>query len=385
MKFIHTGDWHIGKIVNEFHMTEDQDYILSQLIKLLEEERPDALIIAGDIYDRSVAPVEAVELLDRIFCRITLDLKIPILAIAGNHDSPERVGFGSSLLYSKGLYIEGVLKKEVSKVVLEDEYGPVSFYLMPYADPAVVRELYEDKEIKCHEDAVRTLIDNINKNRDISERSVMIYHGFVVGGEEPETSESERPLSIGGTEYVKADNFSTFSYTALGHLHGPQRVGNDNIRYSGSLLKYSFTEVNHKKGVTIVNLDQEGKAEIEHRELIPKRDLRKIKGDLQELIKPEVYQGTNREDYINVILTDEGELIDPIGKLRAVYPNIMQLTRENSVKREEKTKTAPGEDFKMKSKLELFGDFYMGITGRELNEEKIKILSHIIEEVEKEE
>ncbi len=385
MKFIHTGDWHIGKIVNEFYMTEDQEFILEQLIALMEKERPDALVIAGDLYDRSVAPVEAVELLDKTFSRILLDLKIPILAIAGNHDSPERLGFGSSLLNARGLYIEGNLREEIKKVTLRDEYGPVSFYLVPYADPPVVRELYKREDIRCHEDALRCILERVNALKVEGERSIMVYHGFVIGSQEPELSESERPLSIGGTEYVKAENFNGFTYTALGHLHGPQRVGCDNIRYSGSLLKYSFSEVNHKKSVAIVNIDCEGNSSVELHELSPRRDMRKIKGKLKELLKPEVYKDANIEDYINVILTDEGELLDPIGQLRGVYPNIMLLSREESRKKEEASKTSASENFKLKSKLELFGDFYKNITGLEFSPDKQRIVEEVIDKVEKEE
>lgn len=385
MKFIHTGDWHIGKIVNEFYMTLDQEYILNQLIELIAIEKPDALIIAGDLYDRSVAPVEAVELLDRTFSKILLELKTPIIAIAGNHDSPERLGFGSSILNAKGLYIEGILKEDIAKVVLQDEYGPVNFYLVPYADPPVVRELYGREDIRCHDDAMKCIIENIKQKMQENERNVMVCHGFVVGCEEPEISESERPLSIGGTEYIKAEYFNAFNYTALGHLHGPQKVGGDNIRYSGSLMKYSFSEVKHKKSVTIVNIDEKGKVSIDLKELKAKRDMRKIKGSLKDLLNPEVYKGTNLEDYINVILTDEGEILDAIGQLRAVYPNIMMLTRENSIRNNEPSKTAAALGYKQKSKLELFNDFYTNITGLEFSEDKKSVMVNVLEKVEKEE
>lgn len=385
MKFIHTGDWHIGKIVNEFYMTSDQEYILNQLIDLIALEKPDALIIAGDLYDRSVAPVEAVELLDRVFSRILLELKTPIIAIAGNHDSPERLAFGSSILNAKGLFIEGILKKDPVKVVLKDDHGPVNFYMVPYSDPPVVRELYEKEDIKCHDDAMKCIIDNIKENMNLNERNVIICHGFVVGSEEPETSESERPLSIGGTEYIKAEYFNAFNYTALGHLHGAQRVSGDKIRYSGSLMKYSFSEVNHKKSVTLVNIDEKGEVSIELKELNPKRDMRRIKGSIKDLLNPEVYKDTDVEDYINVILTDEGEILDAIGQLRAVYPNIMMLNRENCIKNNEPSNTAAALGYKQKSKLELFNDFYTNITGLDFSEDKKSVLVDILEKVEKEE
>lgn len=418
MKIIHTGDWHIGKIVNEFSMIEDQEFILEQLIKVMEEEKPDALVIAGDLYDRSIPPVEAVELLDKVFSKILLELKIPILAIAGNHDSAERLSFGSKILTQNGLHIAGVFDKEIKKVVLEEGKKPVNFYLVPYGDPREVRHILEDDEISNHDCAMKKIIENIKENMKDNERNVMVAHGYVtfmkekdIGENEEDlsetdlqialgdendseegdanhkraglqTSDSERLLSIGGTDLVSGEHFSCFNYTALGHLHGPQKVGSDRMRYSGSLLKYSFSETNHKKGVTIVEIDEAGEVSIQLKELIPKRDMRIIKGPLKELIDPAVYGGTNVEDYIYAILTDEGELMDPISKLRAVYTNIMGLHREdNSEKEESRTSAASG--YQNKSKLQLFEEFYQSIAGKELTEEKFDLVKEIIEEVER--
>lgn len=397
MKIIHTGDWHIGKIVNEFSMIEDQEFILEQLIKIIEEERPDALIIAGDIYDRSIPPVEAVELLDRVFTKILVDLKTPILAIAGNHDSAERLSFGSSILTKNGLHIAGVFNKNVTKITLEDEYGPVNFYLIPYIDPRELKIFLQDDSISNHNDAMKKIIDMIKVDLNENEKNIMVTHGYVSYIKEEnneqteeyiraglEISDSERPLSIGGTDIINAEYFSCFNYTALGHLHRPQKVKDDRIRYSGALLKYSLSEVEHKKSLTIINLDKDGQVSIELKELIPKRDMRVIKGPLEQLINPEVYKGTNVEDYIFAILTDEGELIDPISKLRAVYPNIMGLNRERLSNRDE-SRTSATLGYKNKSKLELFKEFYDSIAGRELNEEKLNIIKEIIETVEKKE
>lgn len=419
MKIIHTGDWHIGKIVNEFSMIEDQEFILEQLIKVMEEEKPDALVIAGDLYDRSIPPVEAVELLDKVFSRILLELKIPILAIAGNHDSAERLSFGSKILTKNGLHIAGVFDKDIKKVVFEKEKNPVNFYLVPYGDPREVRHILKDDEISTHDCAMRKIIENIKGNMNDTERNVMVAHGYVTFmkekaqkkneeeefssskvqnsiGEEValgdstedhkraglQVSDSERLLSIGGTDLVSGEYFNCFSYTALGHLHGPQKVGSDRIRYSGSLLKYSFSETNHKKGVTIVDIDEDGKVSIQLKELIPKRDMRIIKGPLKELIDPKVYGSTNVEDYIYAILKDEGELMDPISKLRAVYPNIMGLHREDNSEREE-SRTSAALGYQNKSRLQLFEEFYQSIAGKELTEEKFDLVKEIIEEVEK--
>lgn len=397
MKIIHTGDWHIGKIVNEFSMIDDQNFILEQLIKIIEEEKPDALIIAGDLYDRSIPPVEAVELLDKVFTKILLDLKTPILAIGGNHDSGERLSFASSILIKNGLYIAGVFDKEIKKVTLHDEFGAINFHLVPYSDPREVRSIFKDDEITTHDGAMEKIIQKIKEHINENEKNVMIAHGYVTFIKDKETepveeknmraglkiSDSERPLSIGGTDLISGEYFNLFSYTALGHLHGAQRVGSDKIRYSGSILKYSFSETNHKKGVTIVNIDEFGEVSVELKELIPKRDMRIIKGPLNELINPKVYGEENVEDYVYAILTDEGELVDPISKLRAVYPNIMGLNRETIEKRGE-SKTAASSGYENKSKLQLFEEFYGAISGKKLTKEKINIVKEVIEEVERE-
>ncbi|MDP4144730.1 MAG: exonuclease SbcCD subunit D [Bacillota bacterium] len=397
MKIIHTGDWHIGKIVNEFSMIEDQEYILEQLIKIIEEEKPDALVIAGDLYDRSIPPVEAVELLDRVFSRILLDMKTPILAIAGNHDSAERLSFGSKILTNNGLHIAGVFNGNIKKVVLEDDLGIVNFFMVPFADPREVRHVLKDESISTYDDAMMRVIHKIKEEIKENERNVLIAHGYVTFMKEEalgqdteevhiraglETSDSERLLSIGGTDLISAKHFDCFHYTALGHLHGPQKVGSHKMRYSGSLLKYSFSEINHKKSVTIVELNETEEVTVRLRELTPKRDMRIVRGPLNQLIDPQIYKEANVEDYVYAVLTDEGELVDPISKLRAVYPNIMGLGREEIGSKEE-SKTSASHGYKNKSKLQLFQEFYQAISGKELTEEKIDIVSEIIEEVER--
>lgn len=396
MKIIHTGDWHIGKVVNEFSMIEDQRFILEQLIKVIELEKPQALVIAGDLYDRSIPPVEAVELLDEVFSKILLELKIPILAIAGNHDSAERLSFGSRIFTNHGLHIAGVFDSEIKKVVLGDGKDKVCFYLVPYGDPREIKHILENDEISSHDDAMKKVIDKINCDKDAEEKRVLVAHGYVTFMKEAavdcdkegqraglETSESERPLSIGGTDLISGEHFEGFTYTALGHLHGPQKVGSDRIRYSGSLLKYSFSETNHKKGVTIVEIDAKGEVTVNHKHLIPRRDMRLIRGPLAELISQEIYSRDNVEDYIYAVLTDEEELIDPISKLRAVYPNIMGLHREEGAASTE-SRTSASNGYKDRSKLQLFQEFYKSMVGRELSEEKLDILKEVIETVVKE-
>lgn len=385
MKIIHTGDWHIGKIVNEFSMLDEQKYVLEQLLSVIQKEKADALIIAGDIFDRSIPPVEAVELVDDVFNRVLLELKVPILAIAGNHDSAERLSFASRILTNNGLHIAGIFDRNIPCVTLQDDYGPVNYYMLPYTDPRNIRHMFDDNQISTHDDAMRKIIDNIGQAVNPNERNIMITHGYItqMGEQVQVTCESERPLSIGGTDFVSSSYFNMFNYTALGHLHAPQKAGAENIRYSGSLLKYSFSEVKQKKGVTVVDLDGSGKVVTKSVELIPRRDMRIIKGPIDELLKPEVYNSANTEDYVYAILTDKGELIDPISKLRTVYPNIMGLTKE-STNQKEANKTAATEGYKSKSKLELFEEFYDSIQGEPLSIEAAEIMTRIIGEVDRE-
>ncbi|MFA6809354.1 MAG: exonuclease SbcCD subunit D [Eubacteriales bacterium] len=388
MKIIHTGDWHIGKIVNQVHMTEDQEVALNSLVSLLKVEKPDVLIIAGDIYDRAIPPVEAVELLDRILSEILLDLKIPVLIVAGNHDNPERLGFGSKILQARGLYIEGRFRKEARKVVLEDGYGLVNFYLVPYAVPAVVRNVLARDDISNHDEAMGAIVEIIKADWNPEERNIMVTHGFVRGIGELEISESEKPLSyssIGGADYVDVNKFKDFAYTALGHLHSPQKAGYEKVRYAGSLLKYSFSEVNQKKSVTCINLEADGSVEIRLIPLSVRRDMRRIKGELKALLDPAVYKDTNVEDYLHVVLTDEGGLMEPMVKLRSVYPNVLSLEIEAREPKSEEINTSAGEGYKHQSKLELFKNFYCDITGMEFDEKKEKIVVKVIEEAEGEE
>lgn len=383
MRILHTADWHIGKIINQVYMTKDQEYILKELIKIIKEEKPDVIVIAGDLYDRSIPPIEAVELLDRVFSKILLELNVPIIAIAGNHDSADRLSFANKILRDNGLFIEGKFNDKVEKVVLQDEIGPVNFYLIPYADPAQVRYTLKDDSIKNHDDAMKAIINSIELNKE--ERNIAIAHGFITGVEELEKSDSERPLSIGGTDFVSVDYFKDFNYTALGHLHGNQKVSKENIRYSGSILKYSFSEVSQKKGVVIIDIGDKGEANINFKELVPIRNMRKIKGELNKLLDSKVYGSTNVEDYLHVVLTDQGELIDPINKLRDIYPNILSIERETYMKENEVALTSAGKGVRNKSKLELFKTFYDNITGGELSEEKEEIIKDIIEDLQREE
>lgn len=381
MKLFHTGDWHIGKLINNRYMTEDQAHVLDQMFGLIEREKPDAVIIAGDIYDRAVPPLEAIELLDRSLRTIVRDLKTPVIALAGNHDSNERIGFGSELLSGSGLHLSGIMTKEIPPIILNDENGPVHFYSIPYADAAVVRAVYDDPEIRTQDDAMRRIIESIHERRDSSARTVVVAHGYVVkNGENPETSESERPLGIGGTEAVDASIFAPFTYAALGHLHSPQKAGYDHVRYSGSLLKYSFSEFRQKKGVTIVDIDSEGKASTSFLEFTPLRDMRVIKGELKDLVSREAVKSADADDYIKAILTDKGELIDAMSTLRSVYPNVLEMTKEEN---DGGSGSASIEMLHGRTTMELFSDFYNSMIGEKCPDEFIPVMKDIIDDAEK--
>ncbi|WP_411168686.1 exonuclease SbcCD subunit D [Clostridium sp. MB05] len=386
MKIFHMGDWHIGKLVNGFYMTEDQKFIIEQIYKAIEDKKPDVVVIAGDLYDRSVPPVHAVELLNNTMKRIVKDLNTKVIALAGNHDSNERVEFASSLLSDSGLYIVGNLKRKIDKIVLEDKYGKINFYPIPYEDVPVVRDLFEDENIKTHDMAMKKIVSEILNDFNEEERNIAIAHGYVTQMKEDnfevlEESDSEKPLSIGGTEYINSKHFEKFNYTALGHLHGPQKVGSDKIRYSGSLMKYSFSEVNQKKGITIVDINENGDVDIEIYDLKPRRDFRVKTGTLGEIIKGVDNSSENYEDYIKVILKDKGELLDPMAKLRSIYPNVMELTREERVSRNSSRSVAT--NIKEKSKTTLFKNFYEDIMDEICSEDEINIIEKIIEVAEK--
>lgn len=398
MKIIHTSDWHIGKIVNEFSMIEDQKYILNRLIDLIEKEKPEVLIIAGDVYDRSIPPVEAVELLNETLSNLIIDKKVKVLAISGNHDGGERLSFGSQILEKHGLYIAGRDDELYKHVVVKDGEKNVNFYLIPYKDPALTRKISDEKEIKTHNDAMKFVVEKIKEDINYEEVNILVGHGYVTMKREDaiecienkyevanlETSESERPLSIGGTDLIDGKIFDDFDYVALGHLHGRQKIGREEMKYSGSILKYSFSEVKQKKGVYILDINNKGAINIDFKCLKPVRDLRVIKGNIEDLIEEARELEEGKEDYIQAILTDDGELINPMEKLRAVYPNTMLITRERKREISEDKTSAKGE-YKRKSKLELFKEFYEDLGSGDYTEEKEAVLMNTINEVLKSE
>ena len=378
MKFFHTADWHLGKLVQGIYMTEDQAYILQQFIKAIEDEKPDAVIIAGDLYDRAVPPTEAVYLLDEVLNTIVMQLKTPVLAIGGNHDSPGRLNFGNQMMRDNGLHIIGRFTKEHNPVILHDQHGEIHFHLIPYVDPSIVRNVFEDDDIRTHNDAAKKIVDHITSKMDKDARHVFVGHAFVTphGAEEENTSDSERPLSIGGAEYVSAEHYSNFDYTALGHLHQAHHVSNEKIRYAGSILKYSISEENHKKGFHIVEMAEDGSVSIIKRDLIPRRDMRTVEGKLEEILTHPV-----NEDYVFIRLTDETPILSPMEKVRSVYPNAMHVERENYFL---SSGLDQGEESKERNKMsdvELFNSFYQEVKGIKATDETETIFKDVLEEI----
>lgn len=378
MKFIHTADWHLGKLVHGISMLEDQIYVLNQFIHVIEDEKPDLVIIAGDLYDRSVPPTEAVKLLDETLFKINVEMNIPIIAITGNHDSAERLSFGSTWYRKSHLYIEGKVASSLEPIQIKG----VNFYSVPYAEPGVVREALDDDSIHSHQDAMKAITGRIEKIMNPNEANVLVGHAFVLGGK---TSDSERVLSVGGSGCVSADVFAPFDYTALGHLHSPDALRHSKVFYSGSLLKYSFSEAQHKKSISIVEMNEDGRFDLRYRTLSVKHDMRELTGYMDELLDPSFYQHQDAEDYLKITLLDEGALIDPIHHLRQVYPNVLHLERKWDLIDLRRKQSFVSVKDQRKSELELFETFYHEMTDREFDQNKQEAIVSVIESVKREE
>lgn len=377
LKFFHTADWHLGKLVQGVYMTDAQRYVLDQFIEAIKLEQPDAVVIAGDLYDRAVPPTEAVALFDELLHKIVIELKTPVLAIGGNHDSPGRLHFGSRLMKENGYHIVGQITERIEPVVLNDANGEVHFHLVPFADPSVVKHLYDDETITNHNDAMKKVTETIREKMDAKARHVFVGHAFVTkyGESEDNTSDSERPIAIGGAEYVAAGLFEPFHYTALGHLHQAHHVLNETIRYAGSPLKYSISEEYHKKGYLVVDIDGEGAVIVEKRDLVPEHDMRTVEGTIDD-----IQQQPISEDYVFVKLLDEAPVLMPMEKVRSVYPNAMHVERKIHVP---KTTTgfAGQTDVKKKSDIELFKSFYEEMNATIPDEETSALFMEILQEV----
>ena len=374
MRFLHTSDWHLGRQFHNVSLLEDQRHVLGEILSIISRESIDAVLISGDIYDRSVPPADAITLLDEIVALISQQMKIPLIIISGNHDSGKRLSFGAQLMKGSGVYILGRLMENPEPVILKDDHGDVAFYGIPYADPASVRDVY-DCDVHTHQEAMKFLTDQIKTHNKKGRRSVVLGHCFIDGGD---ASDSERPLSVGGADKVSYDLFTDFSYTALGHLHGPQYKGEPHIRYSGSILKYSFSEVNHKKSVTIIDMDENGECEIEKIALNPQRNMRIIEGCLEEIIADAKYD-TNPDDYLLIRLMDTHALYEPMAKLRAVYPNILQMEKPNLSKAGER-QILKRENLK-KGEMPMFLDFYQQMNGEEMGESATTIVTNLLDKI----
>ncbi|NLL78925.1 MAG: exonuclease SbcCD subunit D [Clostridiales bacterium] len=385
MKFLHTSDLHLGKTVNGFSMLEDQKFMLQQLLGIAKAEEVDAVVIAGDVYDRSIPPAEAVTLLDAFLEKLA-EAEIPVLMISGNHDSPERLSFGSGLLQRSGIYIQGEVEEPVRQVTLTDDLGPVHFFLLPFFKPAIVSE-------KNSEGAVGRVLAGQTAAQGVpdkgaskeGERTVLVTHFFVTaGGKSPELSEAETGVDVGGIDNVDVSWFADFEYTALGHIHKAQRIGEGAVYYSGAPLAYSFSEAGAEKSVNLVTLREKGCVTVEKRILHPLRRMRILNGTLSQLSDHMGLTEEEREDYIQARLTDKEELIDPIGTLRSVYPNIMQIVFADREERGDEG-YALQTGHRQMSTQELFGQFYEIVREEKLDEEGEKLIDEIVRELKKEE
>ena len=371
MRIIHTADWHLGRIFYGVHLTQDQAYALDRFVNLVRDAKPDVVVIAGDVYDRAVPPPEAVSLLDETLSRLVIELKTRVVLIAGNHDSPERLGFGTRLLSQSGLHVAGRLGLDPAWTSPTDAHGPVNICAIPYAEPALARARLGNPELLDHAAAMRAAIAKARATRPRGARSVLVAHALVVGSEE---SESERPLSVSGTGAIEPSVFDGFSFVMLGHLHRPQRAGNDRIHYSGSLLQYSFSEAAHSKSVNLVEIDAAGRCRLERIPLVPRRAVRCVTGTLEDLLHAPV--GSEADDYLSVTLLDRGPVFDPIGRLRAKYPNVLELKRADLLARGE---AAARVDYRTLSDREIFASFFQTVRGEVASEEEISAYLGVVE------
>ena len=373
MKLFHISDLHIGKRVNEISMIEDQAYILTRIIQLIDDIKPDALLIAGDVCDKSVPSAEAVILFDDFLVRLA-KRKLPVLIISGNHDSPERLAFGNRLMEGAGIHLSPVYDGQVSCVTLSDCYGDVHFWLLPFIKPAHVKRFYPEESIENYTDAVRVALEKTEM--DLSMRNVLLTHQFVAGASVCESEE----ISVGGSDNVDASVFDGIDYGALGHLHGPQNIGSNRVRYCGTPLKYSFSEAGHYKSVTVVNLGEKGKLSLETLPLEPRRELHQIRGTFEQLTDKAYTGGQKTEDYLHIVLTDEEDVPEALGRLRVIYPNIMKLSYDNTRTRSNQT-ISGAEDVQRKSPLQLFEELYELQNNQPMNDEQRAFSQELIESI----
>lgn len=352
MKLFHLSDLHIGKRVNEFSMIEDQKYILTQILYAADQEKPDGILISGDVYDRTIPTAEAVQVFDAFLTRLS-EQKIPAFIISGNHDSAERLAFGSSLMGKSGIYFSKVYDGTVEKIPMQDAYGTVWIYLLPFLRPSTIRHALPERaeEVQSAADAVRIALEQTKI--DEKERNVLLAHQFVTGAKRCDAEE----LQVGDVDQIPAELFTSFEYVALGHIHSPQKVGRETVRYCGAPLKYSFSEAGQEKSITVVELKEKGSVDLRTIPLKPLHDLRKIRGTYLEVTAKSFYENRDCEDYLQVTLTDEEDVPDGMAKLRTIYPDLMRLEYDNKRTRSN-AEVRAAERVEEKSELELFQEFY---------------------------
>lgn len=374
MKFLHLADLHLGKRVNGFSMLEDQAHILRQILAILDNEQPDGVLIAGDVYDKSVPSVEAVGLLDGFLTELRAR-GVPVLLISGNHDSPERLAFGGRVMDSCGIHISPVYDGALAPVTLQDAFGPVHVWLLPFVKPAHVRRWFPDADIESYTDAMAEAVAHMDI--DTAARNVLVTHQFVTGG----TCSGSEELSVGGTDNVDSGVFAPFDYVALGHLHGAQHIGRETIRYAGSPLKYSFSEARQHKSVTVVTLGEKGDVQVRTVALTPLRELREIRGSYNELTARSFYEHTTyRSDYLHLILTDEQDVFDAMSRLRTIYPYLMTLDYDNARTRAAGGMSVPAET-ERRTPPELFEALYQRQNHRPMSEVQRAYIAQLMEQI----
>ncbi len=379
MKLIHISDLHIGKRVNEFPMLEDQKYILRQILAIADAQQADGIMIAGDIYDKPVPSAEAVQVFDWFLTELA-DRKKQVYAVSGNHDSAERIAFGAQLMCGRGVFVSPVYRGDTAKFTMTDSYGELCLYLLPFVKPAVVRHALQEMSDReetpmpeSYHEAVKLAVARMNV--DTTKRNILIAHQFVTGAGRCDSEE----VSVGGLDNVDADVFDDFDYVALGHIHSPQSLKRETVRYCGTPLKYSFSEAAQEKSVTVVEFREKGNIALSTVPLVPLHDLRKIRGTYVEVTAKSFYQDTDTQDYVQITLTDEEDIPDGLQKLRVIYPNLMRLEYDNSRTRHSRV-VERAEEIEQKTELELFAEFYEMQNNQPMSEEQSAFVTRLIEE-----
>ena len=373
MKLIHLSDLHIGKRVHEVSMLGEQEYILAQILEIVDAQQPGAVLISGDVYDKSVPSAEAVTLFDDFLFRLA-ERKQQVFIISGNHDSAERLAFGGRLMEGSGIHLSPAYHGSVEPITLEDDHGEIHFWLLPFLKPIHVKRFYPEEGIESYTDACRVAVEKMNL--DVTKRNVLLTHQFVTGSA---TCDSEE-ISVGGSDNVDAAVFENFDYVALGHIHGPQNMGSERIRYCGTPLKYSFSEAGHKKSVTVVELEEKGAFRMHTVPLIPKHDLREIRGTYEEIAARSFYENTPVEDYLHITLTDEEDVPEAVSRLRVIYPNLMKLSYDNTRTRADAVVDG-AVDVQSKSPLELFGELYQIQNNQPMSQIQQEFMQNLIETI----